>query len=317
MKNQAPLLLLLISFPVFIFSQQGPGGVGATDGTGTLRYWIDANRGFVSTPTISWSDQSGKGVINTVSGNPVLSAAFLNNQNFVTFNRNDGTDLVMSNATINSVTYPQLDVYSVYYTDGTTSTGGIWGEDNGNWDRFIFNEANIGCGSSVSDGSWCTPVAGMFPANTAIINRVRYKEDDPGGSNIQLNGSTVFTFTANNGPQTSGNFAIATIDIGGYALNGKIAEVIVFGSNRNNAEEIIINNYLSAKYNIALAANDVYRQDDPANMEQRRRQILQISLRAFRPDSIASGEPVNLILPEVQSMLELLICNGILRVFHL
>lgn len=46
-------------------------------------------------------------------------------------------------------------------------------------------------------------------------------------------------------------------------LDGDIAEAIVIGRAVNGAERIIVANYLSAKYNIAIA-NDVYTMDNPA-----------------------------------------------------
>jgi hypothetical protein len=84
---------------------------------------------------------------------------------------------------------------------------------------------------------------------------------------VQVNGTTVLSFTANHAIQSSNNFSIASIGDGGptYALNGSIAEVIVFGSTRNSAERIMINNYLSSKYDISLTANDVYTQDNAVN----------------------------------------------------
>ncbi len=40
---------------------------------------------------------------------------------------------------------------------------------------------------------------------------------------------------------------------------------MVFGTNVNAAQRIIIDNYLSAKYNIPLTSGKIYTQDDPAN----------------------------------------------------
>ena len=266
MKNTTSLLLSFLSLPLYIFSQQGPGGVGATDGTSTLKYWLDASRGFTTTPSINWADQSGKGVTNTVTGIPVLTPAFLNGQNIVTFNRNDGADYFTSNMSINAGTFPQLDIYTVYYTDGTSAVGGIWGEDNGAWDRFMLFNSGPGCPYSVSAGGGCIGNPAMHPANTAVISTVYFNEDIASGSTVQINGTTVLTFTSNHAPEASNNFAVAGIGDGaGFPLNGKIAELIVFGSHRNSAEHILINNYLSAKYNISLSANDVYKQDDAGN----------------------------------------------------
>lgn len=46
---------------------------------------------------------------------------------------------------------------------------------------------------------------------------------------------------------------------------GYIAEVILYRSALNEASRIIVDNYLSAKYNISLSANDKYSGDDAAN----------------------------------------------------
>ncbi|WP_052417948.1 hypothetical protein [Jejuia pallidilutea] len=51
-------------------------------------------------------------------------------------------------------------------------------------------------------------------------------------------------------------------DYGTY-LGADYSEVIHFNYALNTAEQIIINNYLSAKYNIALSSDDIYIQDDP------------------------------------------------------
>jgi hypothetical protein len=267
MKNITSLLLTLLYLPLYNFSQQGPAGVGATDGTSTLKYWLDASRGFATAPSITWADQSGKGVTNTVTGSPFLTPSFLNGRDIVTFNRNDGADFFTSNMSLNAGAFPQSDIYAVYYTNGTSTVGGIWGEDNGGWDRFMFAHSGPGCPYSVSIGAGCASNPAMFPPNAAVITSVHLDEDAISGSTVQVNGTTVLSFTANHAPQPSNDFSVGSIGDGGptYALNGSIAEVIVFGSARNSAERIMINNYLSAKYDIPLTANDVYVQDDVVN----------------------------------------------------
>ncbi len=57
----------------------------------------------------------------------------------------------------------------------------------------------------------------------------------------------------------------ATHSADNRAFAGFISEVIIFRTNLNNASRIIINNYLSAKYNISLAANDYYAGDNGIN----------------------------------------------------
>ncbi|MCZ8286408.1 MAG: T9SS type A sorting domain-containing protein, partial [Bacteroidia bacterium] len=48
-------------------------------------------------------------------------------------------------------------------------------------------------------------------------------------------------------------------------FGGYIAEVIIYTVTVNNAQRIIVNNYLSSKYDIALSANDKYAGDTPGN----------------------------------------------------
>ncbi|MEQ8424215.1 MAG: T9SS type A sorting domain-containing protein, partial [Cyclobacteriaceae bacterium] len=63
--------------------------------------------------------------------------------------------------------------------------------------------------------------------------------------------------------------AISNPGGGGVAgfLDGDIAEAIVFGRGVNDAERIIVDNYLSAKYNLPLAGNDVYTMDDAGDYD--------------------------------------------------
>lgn len=49
------------------------------------------------------------------------------------------------------------------------------------------------------------------------------------------------------------------------AFGGYISEIIIYRKAVNNAERIIVNNYLSAKYDISLSMNDVYTMDNQAN----------------------------------------------------
>lgn len=48
-------------------------------------------------------------------------------------------------------------------------------------------------------------------------------------------------------------------------FGGHIAEIILYRQALGTAQRIILNNYLSAKYNIALSANDKYTGDNPSN----------------------------------------------------
>ncbi len=245
---------------------EGPGGVGATDGSDVLEYWIDANNGISgSSPITAWTDLSGNGVTNTIVGNPTLTTSFLNGMDVVTF---DGSgDYISSDLSINSSTFPNLDIYAVYYSDGTTSVGAPWGEDNGGFDRFLLrsNNAGPGCNFAITTGSGCTDDSDLFPSNAAVISGVYFAEDVSSGSEVEVNGTSQLTFTSNHGPEGTNNFDVGSIGTGGFQYTGEIAEVAVYSTNLNEAQRIILFNYFSAKYDVALTSNDNYDEDDNGN----------------------------------------------------
>jgi|GEM_PF-892286 len=255
--------ILVTGTPASLDGIDGPGGVGATDGTGQLIYWVDANVGVTgSSPITAWTDQSGNGVSNTISGNPALTSASLNGRDVITF---DGTgDYITTNLDINAGTHSNLDVFAVYNFTGTS--GAIWGEDDGGYDRFIVDANGAGgCNFAYATGAGCTDVAALFPASTPVMSSMHFDEDASNGSSLYIDGASVSTFTANHDPETSNNLQLAAIGTNGFPLTGDIAEVFVFSTNTNLAQKIIIYNYLSAKYNISLDANDLYNEDDVAN----------------------------------------------------
>ncbi|MGB4973315.1 MAG: T9SS type A sorting domain-containing protein [Cyclobacteriaceae bacterium] len=254
-------LSILIS--VTGYSQTGPGGIGSNDGTSTLELWVDANNGISgAAPITGWSDLSGNGIINTILGNPNINIGALNGYNAITF---DGSgDYISTSLDISGGSFSQLEVFAVYSLTGTS--GAVWGEDNGGYDRFLVDANGAGgCNFAVSNGTGCTNSATLFPTSTPTITSIHFQEDVISGSTAIVNGQTVFNFSSDHEVETSNLFDIGSIGSGSFAFNGDIAEVFVFGSFTNTAQRVIIHNYLSAKYNIALNAVDVYSEDDAIN----------------------------------------------------
>jgi hypothetical protein len=257
-------LVLCIYTPFLCIGQSGPGGVGKTDGSSTLQYWLDATKNVTGTaPVTAWSDLSGYNITNTVLGSPQLIASSLNGNAVVRFSGSG--DKISTNLSINSSIFPNLTVIAVYVPK-IDNSGGVWGEDNGGWDRFLL-DAN-GLNNIVSNGSGPTSnIPNIFPIGTGVITSIIFQQNVSNGTTVNANGTTQSSFTTNANPQTSNNFGVASIGDGtsNYNFNGDIAEIMVFGTNINAAQRIIIDNYLSAKYNITLTSGDIYTQDDPAN----------------------------------------------------
>ncbi|QTE24032.1 T9SS type A sorting domain-containing protein [Polaribacter cellanae] len=257
--HKALFFAILLSINTIV-SQTGPGGVGTVDGTSNLEYWIDANKNVTGAPVTNWLDLSGNAVGNTITGGPTLTTNSLNGQSVITFDGVD--DHIVTNLSINAGVFPNLTVIALYVPriDGS---GGVWGEDDEGWDRFILDKGT-NLNSMVSKGTGPElNITGIFPRLTPVITTVAYQEDVTNGSTVYANGKPQRTFTSNFAPEASNNLHIGDIGStsGAYYFDGNIAELMVFGKSINLAERIIIENYLAAKYGLTLSNNDIYKKD--------------------------------------------------------
>jgi len=256
--------MLLFCSPFFSVGQSGPGGIGKTDGSSILRYWIDAGKSVTgTTPVTGWSDLSGYNITNTIIGSPSLVSSVLNAAPVVRFH--GPGDQINTNLSINSSVFPNLTIIIVY-TPATTNSGGVFGEDNGGWDRFMLDAS--GLPSLVSNGNGPTyNIPGIYPLGSPVITSIIYQQNVTNGTTVNANGTTESTITTTANSQTSNNFGVASIGDGnqGRDFNGDIAELMIFGTNLNSAQRIIIDNYLSAKYNIPLTTGSIYTQGNVAN----------------------------------------------------
>lgn len=257
----------------FSLGYTGPGGVADTDGNTELVLWLDANTISQGTGTnlSTWSDQSGYGNdaspvdqapefnTNQINGFPavefdvanpneylsVANAASLNPTRVSLFCVGNITSSASSNSGL--ITKVQ-DITSPYDGYGLVKNGGNLQS------LFAINQASQLLNSTNSY------VSGEYVVFEAVYNQTTqelYHNENSEGSLAYTTAITTNTNSLYLGiiPDAAGTGVVAPLD-------GDIAEAIVIGRDVNAAERIIIANYLSAKYNIALSANDVYLQDD-------------------------------------------------------
>lgn len=269
MKKNLLLFIITIFSQYFqTYGQTGPAGIKTTDGTSSLEYWIDANQGVTGvSPITSWLDLSGNMIINTINGDPSITLASLNGLNVATF---DGAgDYLQTDLSINAGTFPNLTIVCLY-TPRINNAGGVWGEDDANWDRFLLDKSDFAptTADMVSNGTGpVTGIANIFPVGSSVITTVIFQEDVIAGTTVWADGTLQSTFSSNHAPEVSNNFTVGDIGSisGVFNFDGDIAELIVFSTNINSAQRIIIDNYLSAKYGLTLAGNDLYDEDDMVN----------------------------------------------------
>jgi CSLREA domain-containing protein len=228
----------------------GPGGVGVPDGLSDLELWLRGDLGVVLTggAVSAWQDQSGNAHDagqSYESARPAYRAAGLNGQPVLNFD-NDYLDLgdlsgdFPTAATLFVVsTITDTNYYGLY----TTGSGSFWRSWNGT--------SNLSPFRTTYDAS--------YPASLPSS-----------GSHIYSLESSAATYELFHNGTSEG--ALAASYAGGTAhrigyngLQGDVAEVIAYNTALNSARRTLVENYLSARYDVALATNDVYTGDDAAS----------------------------------------------------
>lgn len=255
---------LLIAF-VFLtfkcFSQNtGPGGVGnATD----LSVWLDASSISVSDGSNinNWDDISGNNNNFTQSSAPLKpiftetssigakpavqfysdhlvssSISSLNTSNqswFLVHNFSNPTVQVLFRSNYTSGSSSSLassQLLGVY----SSSTDGIKQYVRASNGNIKANTQAAISGSHISSSVWSSTTLSSFTDNTLVSN-ISTGSVSPSGHNLVCLGA--------NSTTPSDNF---------LPYIGQIAEFILFNTDLNNAQRIIVNNYLSSKYSISI-----------------------------------------------------------------
>ena len=265
------LLFFATSISLISFAQTGPGGVGTNDGTSTLNLWLRADTGVTVSGirVTAWQDQSGYGNnADLIGGDPTVTT-IINGHDVISLDGNDHFECgVNSNTGTTATIYVAATItgYSTTWAGivtGALLVGVTYYPDFNSTERvaFLTSEDNTDNVISYRFGNRASIANALAGSSLKIM----VSEYDGTNNIIRVNGS------ASSPVASSGNFNINLISIGkritqnNYTI-GDYAEVIYFSSALNSAQQIIIENYLAAKFNGALSAGtDLYDEDDPAN----------------------------------------------------
>lgn len=275
------LLSIALSINCILFSQTGPAGVGSS--TNNV-LWLKANAGTSTTTNgaaiSSWNDQSGNGINvsqGTAAQRPTYVTSLMNGMPAIEFDNNNTAG---QNDYLTAPDNVLLDNTSGYTAFNVVRMKGLSGGgqsiiskrtsiDTDEAFMFFFFSSNYlyldidGLGNRFSS----TPTA-LSTATNYILD---FSFDGTLGSNQSkiFNNQTVLK-AANETSATVPN-KVSPLVIGAThasdnrALNGYISEIILYRTILNDAQKIIVDNYLSAKYDIALSTNNKYLGDDAAN----------------------------------------------------
>lgn len=248
----------------------GPGGIGTTDGSSALEVWLKADAGVVGGATAStWLDQSGNG-IHAFQGNALQQPTYVTNAlNGQPVLRFDGTnDQLRFARTIQD----DFTVIAVFRTTQFLGGGSQWYQGAGLVDAEVggvttdFGLSLLGGYTAAGVGSPSVGDRTVFsqsPLNNGVGHVVAFSRLRSTGIMRQYVDG-FYSVTTSSG--TEFLTAPSQITIGSLQTNinffqGDVAEVLVYSKDLNVAERTILDNYLSAKYNIATG-NQLYTGDN-------------------------------------------------------
>jgi hypothetical protein len=302
------ILFFLIFSCSSILAQTGPGGIGNEDGSGGQPenvIWLEAESlGLSDGNDINlWLDLSGNS--NDFSASSTYSPIFrntspLNGRAFAEFSKSNNRIVLNPFDGMPETEITTLVVYRTtdsgdgllsYATNSQNNEFLLY--DNSNLNTYIEN-SNHSSGVAYNTGSW-------------QIMSHRWRSSD-GDLRYFLNSTEATNTTHRNGSvlQTGGSLAIGgeqdAVDGGyvpGQAFQGDIAEVIMYNSYLNDAQRSIIENYLSAKYDISIGPNDYYAGDNIRNYEYG---VIGIGIEAN--GNLTSNSSTGLVLTEYNGTLD-------------
>jgi hypothetical protein len=210
-----------------------------------------------NTTVNTWTDLSGLGNNATrQAGAPAYrsNATYLiNSQPTVNFNGSS----TFTSIDIRAITRPNISIFSVYKLRSNNQVG-IWGVDDGGWDRFFMARWSGDDGIISSNTTTNVPLSGQNGVTKFITTIYKYNQNS--GSSVYDNGALVSSFT----DTAAESAAQSTLRIGsigaigsGFQLIGDIAELIIFDQALSDADRKTVNGYLNTKYNLGMSAGNI------------------------------------------------------------
>lgn len=246
----------LVINSIISYGQSGPAGVGSSSDNAL---WIDIDRLSLSNGSVvsELTDFSGNANHIPLQGGTgaTINANALNGQDLITFS---GTDYYQGSSFSELDNISGLSYFAVHattsgiltmlqYTGGGTQNLRAFTHrrvtDFNSWAPTISSVANIAYTGNASQNIHSFTWSESATTIDAFLN----------------GGATGSRSSANGNPGTHQFLSVGRNTYNSaYFLTGEIAEILIYNTNLNTTQRIIIENYLSAKYALALAANDKY-----------------------------------------------------------
>tara|TARA_B100000809_G_C15131040_1_gene528419 strand:- start:335 stop:2404 length:2070 start_codon:yes stop_codon:yes gene_type:complete len=254
------LLLILLS-PVFGYTQNGPGGINNENGD--LVLWLNTEQ-VVQDSGIHvsiWMDQSGynhHGIQEIGGLGPIFSKGTLNHQAVIDFHQSLGSCFFIKSTEHLSNSNLSIYVVGKINKESNPWAGFIIKHQYDTWDdgfgiaRNNKKEELIAYTSDYETYG----LSSTFKPNTYFITSLHHDS-----KNLTLFQEGKIQASTSNKSGISNNNNPISIGWTGSYLNGSIAEIIIYNKAVSPVEHKIINNYLSSKYDLDIAEQDLYKYD--------------------------------------------------------
>lgn len=245
----------------------GPGGVGGTNGLSHLAWWLKGDAGIqLNGSTVQgWQDQSGHAnnlTQATAAEQPVFQSAnaSLNNQASVNF---DGVNTFLSYSGLAGGMSSYHSFYVFRTGNSFNTTDGFTGlHSHDNWSPgYVHSQIMASSGvwqHAVNNSPSFAQSTSSFSLNTSYAVSLR------SDATVQMrffNGSAEANTAAYSGSQYLGPGTLgAWNNAGSYERKANLqwGELILFDRALNRAQENLVYNYLSAKYQLALNSGNYF-----------------------------------------------------------
>ena len=259
----------------------GPGGIFQTNGATELQVWLKPETLSQASGTAVpvWSDSSGwnhhaTGAAGTA---PTSSATALNGIRGVSFSGSQS--MILPTASALGLTNSDFEIFFVMQsTDGGIQFLSASAGANENYEMHLNGAAGLRfipkAPFDVNARSSDLGPAGVFTTAVAtphiLSSRVDFNIDPTG---VQTNYGGVARADGIDSSDISGedvrtaydnNLVLGRRGTGGLFYVGDMSEVIIFGAALNSAQRVMVENYLSSKYDTTLSAGDMYSGDTVA-----------------------------------------------------
>lgn len=269
-------MIVLICLKSNIYSQTGPGGVGNTLGTSALKIWlkgedIDANPSTVNpangTAISLWKDFSGNsfnfGNTSTTNSpaydNSIFPSVFFNANSTISAGNTQYLNNQGAGVTPSSFYYEGSAFVAAKHILVNNSIAYF---DNSNYSLRLGQwpgTSKLGY-TAYGIGDY---VSSITPVSTNSITSFHKLTSASSVSIWHNNNSTNLTIGSSSYGMPYGRMgASSTVE---DRISGNMFECILYNSPVNSAQQIIIDNYLSSKYNSIPIMNDIYVQDNSTN----------------------------------------------------